>query len=101
MKQEVPILIDEFKPKAEYILVKPIKIEAEKKSESGIVLAIASQKSTLERPTLGEVIAVGDKIEDISEGTIVLWPQTDGIDMEFSDGECILLRYESIIGMKK
>jgi len=100
--QVVQIASTEFQPKNEFILVKPVKLEkGEKKTESGLIIAINQNKSALDRPTVGDVVAVGADIEDISEGDVVLWPKTDGLDIEFVDGEFLLLRYTSIIGMKK
>lgn len=100
--QYVQILSTEFQPKNEFLLVKPQAAErTEQKTESGIVLAINPQKSSLDRPSSGSVIAVGSDIEDIKEGDFVLWPNTDGIDLEFVDGVFTLLRYKSVIGTKK
>lgn len=89
----------EFIPLDEFLLVKPKELETEVKSDFGIV--IEQKRSTLDRPTSGTVISVGCKIEDIKENDYVLWPQTDGIDIEFSDGKFILLRYKSLIGYKR
>lgn len=99
-KQEVNILSSEFQPKNEYVLVKPVKLESEKKTESGLIIAL-KPSSSLERPTSGTVVAVGKDIEDITEGMFILWPGTDGLDIIFTDGEFVLLRYKSIIGSKK
>lgn len=100
--QKVNILSTEFHPKNEYLLVKPEAIESgEKVTESGIVFAIKQKPSSLERPTSGTVISVGKDIDDIKEADFVLWPGTDGLDIEFNDGEFILLRYKSVIGSKK
>jgi co-chaperonin GroES (HSP10) len=99
MKQEVPIKSTEFQPKATHILVKAVELEKEKTTESGLIISI--NQSSMARPTVGEVLEVGCDVKDVKKGTIVLWPQTDGIDLEFDDGEFVLLRYESIIGSKK
>jgi co-chaperonin GroES (HSP10) len=99
MKQEVPIKSTEFMPKQEYLLVKPMTVETEKKTDSGLVISL--NKSSLERPSMGEVLEVGSDIEDIKSGDTVLWPATDGLDFEFTDGDFVLLRYASVIGMKK
>lgn len=96
-KQEVQIKSSAFRPKNEYILVKPELPPAEKKTESGIILPDLN-RSVLDRPISGTAVSVGSDIEDITEGDFVLWPGTDGLDIEFTDGEFILLRYKSIIG---
>lgn len=97
--QVISIKSTEFQPKSEYILVKPEDLQKEKKTESGIVLSI--ENAPTDRPTYGEVQAVGSDIEDVVPGQMVIWPNTDGIDLEFTDGIRILLRYKSILGMKK
>ncbi len=102
LAQQVNLLSSEFQPKNEYILVKPEEIKAqEKTTESGLILAIQPKPSSLSRPTSGPVVAVGKDIEDIKEGDFILWPGTDGLDLEFIDGVFTLLRYKSVIGSKK
>ena len=100
--QRVEIESTEFHPKNEYVLVKPAELEkGEKKTESGLIIAIRQNESALDRPTSGKVISVGSDIDDITEGDFVLWPNTDGLDLEFNDGIFMLIRYKSIIGSKK
>lgn len=101
--QQVNLLSKEFQPKNEYILVKPeeLKQQTEKTLESGLILAIQPKSTLLTRPTSGPVVAVGSDIEDIKEGDFILWPGTDGLDLEFIDGIFTLLRYKSVIGCKK
>jgi chaperonin GroES len=102
MQQQVSIKSTEFQPKNEYILVKPEAVtHGEKTSDFGIVIAIAAQATSTERPTSGTVIAVGSDINDIKDGDFILWPNTDGLDIEFDDGDFILLRYKSVIGSKR
>lgn len=99
-KQLVDIKSTEFQPKNEYVLVKPAEQQTEKTTESGLVISVAP-KSVLDRPSSGTVISVGSDIEDIAENDFVLWPSTDGLDLEFTDGDFMLIRYKSIIGSKK
>jgi co-chaperonin GroES (HSP10) len=99
-KQQVNILSTDFQPKNEYLLVKPEAMVSERTTESGLVIPI-KQTSILDRPTSGKVVSLGSDIADIKEGMLVLWPGTDGLDIEFIDGDFILLRYKSIIGSKK
>ena len=92
----------EFEPKNQYVLVKPEALQrGEIKAESGVIIAIKQNTSSLDRPTSGTVIASGEDIEDIVDGDYVVWPGTDGLDIEFNDGTFMLLRYKSIIGCKK
>lgn len=99
--QEIYMLSTEFQPRSEYALVKPIDLEKEKKSDSGIVISLGSQASTLERPGSGEVIAVGSDVEGIESGDMILWPETDGLDLMFNDGQFMLIRDKSILGKRK
>ena len=100
--QKVEILSSEFQPKNEYILVKPAEMaKGEQTTESGIVIAIRQNTSALDRPTSGTVLAVGSDITDINAGDFILWPNTDGLDLEFTDGVFVLIRYKSVIGSKK
>lgn len=99
-KQQVNINSDQFYPRKEFILVKPIDLLAEKTTAGGIVIPSQNQ-SVNDRATEGEVISFGDDIDDIPVGSIVVWPSTDGIELEMPDGDFILLRYLSVIGMKK
>lgn len=101
-EQKVDLLSTEFQPKNEYVLVKPIELEkGEKKTESGLIISLNQNTSSLDRPTAGTVVDVGADIKDIEVGSVVLWPMTDGLDIEFTDGPFMLLRYASIIGSKK
>jgi len=99
--QRVYINGSEFQPKNNYVLVNPVELKSEEVTETGLVLGINENKSVINRPTMGDVIAIGKDIEDIAEGETVFWPNTDGIDFEFNDGIKVLLKYESIIGSKK
>jgi co-chaperonin GroES (HSP10) len=98
-KQIVHLFSNEFQPKNNFILVKPAEHKKEAVTQTGIIIPI--NQSSLDRPTSGTVVSVGSDIKDISENTFVLWPNTDGLDIEFIDGIFILLQYKSIIGFKK
>jgi len=99
-KQVLDLTSAEFKPRNEYILIKPIPIKTEKVSDGGILVPMLN-KSVNDRPTSGDVIDVGDDINDIKTGDVVIWPGTDGLDLELNDGDFMLLRYKSVIGTKK
>jgi len=97
--QRVEMLSTEFQPKNEFILIKPEDHKKEISTPSGIIVPL--NHSILDRPTSGTVIARGSEINDIPIGAFVMWPNTDGLDIEFIDCECILLQEKSIIGFKK
>lgn len=100
-KQRVQFKSHQFQPKNEYVLVKPQELQKEEKSDSGIVLSLGNQKSSLIRPSTGRVVSVGADIDDIQEDMLIIWPETDGLDLAFDDGDYMLIRYKSVIGMKK
>lgn len=89
----------EFTPRNDLILVEPIELKKEEVTDSGII--IQNELSSTDRPTSGKVVAVGAEVAEVSSikpGDTVLWPNTDGLDIEFDDGVRMLLRYETIIG---
>jgi co-chaperonin GroES (HSP10) len=99
--QRVYIESEEFKPQNDFILVKPQEFKEEETTTSGIVLSQAKDQSGMERPTAGITVAIGDEVEGIVKDDFIMWPNTDGLNIEFNDGEFLLLRAKSIIGTKK
>lgn len=95
-KQRINISSKEFQAKGEYILVRPFETLKEETTAGGIVLQI--EETVLSRPTFGEVVSLGKEIKDITLGQAVLWPETDGIDLEFNDGYFVLIRERSVLG---
>ena len=72
----------EFQPKNEYVLVKPQELETgEKKSDSGFIIEVKQNQSSLNRPTTGTVVSGGSDIDDISEDMLIIWPETDGLSL--------------------
>lgn len=103
--QRIHSLSKSFHPTNGYLLVKPRDLEQEETSEGGIVVTLKQNKSSLERSSSGEVVHVGlgeEKDEfKLSVGDTIVWPESDGLDLKFDDGEFLLLRYKSVIGMVK
>lgn len=99
-KQQVNMRSSEFIPNKEYILVKP-ESQIEKTTDGGIIIPLTKKQNTFNRPTAGQVIAIGVDVDNINDGDFVIWPTTDGLDLEFDDGEFILVRQKSVIGFKK
>lgn len=97
--QKINLNSAEFTPRCNSILVKYKQPEKEVKSDSGIILEM--HRSSLERETQGEVIAVGVEVDWINPGDFVVWPMTDGINLDMLDGEFLLLRETSILGKQK
>lgn len=98
-KQRVEMLSTEFQPIGKNILVDPIGLKKEETTAGGIILKV--QETALTRPFQGTVIEVGEEIQGIEPGDFVMWPDTDGIDFEFDDGEKVLIRLQSVLGIKK
>ena len=98
--QRVYLKSTEFQPQQDLILIKVVELHQEENSASGLILSI-KKESVTHRPTSGEVISKGSKVENVEIGDFVFWPTADGIDFEFDDGNFLLLRDASIIGTKK
>lgn len=102
-KQRVYIDSTEFQPNNELILVKPLELNKEEVTESGIILEIRKE-SVLDRPSFGTIIEMGagvNNADSLKKGDMIFWPNTDGIEFEFNDGVFLLLRDKSILGVKK
>lgn len=99
--QEVHMNSSDFVPRKETVLVKYQELEHTKevKTAGGIIIQ-QEQRSSLERTTFGEVLAVGAELSWVNPKDVVVWANTDGINLKFNDGEFILLREHSILGKK-
>lgn len=89
----------EFVPTEGLVLIKPIQLKKEETSASGLVISIRKE-SVIERPTAGEVINIGEDCKNAKIGNIVFWDMQSGLDLEFDDGQFLLVRDKSIIGNK-
>lgn len=96
MYQTISIKSTEFQPLPEYLLVEPEALEKEEKTQSGIVIGI--QRSVVDRPSCGKIIKAGTNDLGLEENDYIVWPSTDGIDAEFTDGKFLLLKVKSVIG---
>lgn len=97
--QRIYIKSEEFQPTEGLVLTKPIELKKEETTMSGLVISI-KQESIVVRPSHGKVIAVGDNCK-AEIGKVVFWPMSDGLDLEFDDGQFLLVRDKAIIGIKK
>lgn len=100
MTQRLYINSEDFAPTKGLALIKAIQLKKEETSTSGIILSIRKE-SVVERPTAGEVISIGAECKNAEIGKIVFWDMISGLDIEFDDGEFILIRDETIVGTKK
>ena len=100
MTQRLYVNSSEFVPTEGLALIKAVQLKQEETSVSGIILSIRKE-SVIERPTAGEVISVGKDCLNAEVGKIVFWDMQSGLDIEFDDGEFILIRDKTIVGTKK
>ena len=100
MTQRLYINSNEFQPTEGLVLIKAIQLKKEETSSSGIILSIRKE-SVVERPTAGEVITIGTECTNAKIGTVVFWDMSSGLDIEFNDGEFILIRDKTIVGTKE
>lgn len=98
--QRIYINYNEFQPTEGLVLVRPIKLKEEEVSASGLIVAIRKE-SVIERPTYGEVLAVGKDCLNANIGQVVFWDLQSGLDLEFEDEKLLLIRDKTIIGVKK
>jgi len=101
MAQRIKILSTEFQPKNEYVLVKPEELKTEETILPSGIIKLGEELKSTDRPTSGVVVDAGCECEDITQGDFIIWPNTDGLDLTFNDGEFMLLRFASVIGSKK
>jgi len=93
--------IKHIKPLFDNVLVKPL--EAEAKTASGIILP----DSTQEKPTVGEIMAVGSgKTKDgkkipmnVKVGQKVMYKKWGGNEIKFEEGEWTLIGQEDILAL--
>lgn len=98
--QRIYINHNEFQPTEGLVLVRPIQLKKEEVSASGIITEIRKE-SVIERPTYGEVLAIGSECINAKIGETVFWDMTSGLDLQFEDEQLILIRDNTIIGIKK
>ena len=97
MIQKLPFEACRFKAMKGHLLLKVLSSDSVEVSKSGIVIG---KKSVLDRPCWGEVMSSG--VDNIIEGDVVVFPNTDGIDCEFNEHTgYMLLKGDSVIGIIK
>lgn len=102
-KQKIKMQSSEFEPRNGLVLIKPEELDkGEKTTETGLILATKQNQSIVDRPSTGYVVAAGHPKESVIKvGEFVIWPDTDGLDLEFDDGDFLLIKADSIIGKRK
>jgi chaperonin GroES len=84
-----------FKPLGTRILIKPLPVES--KTASGIFIP----ENAKEKPSQGEVVAVGPGNERMqtSVGDQVLYPQHGGVEIKLEGISYILIKEEDVYGI--
>lgn len=112
MIQKINMNSTEFVPGTELLLVKveQKRMDADKVSAGGIVIEQAKIRSVNDRPSMGTVVSIGQDVVSAKPGDCVVFPNTDGQDVQFNDSDeiykvdelaqFIILRDTSIIGRK-
>lgn len=86
-----------FKPLGERILVE--RLEEESKTSSGIIIP----DNAKEKPLMGRVKAVGNKISDgckcVVEGDTIVFGKYKGTEIKLESKEYIVLELEDVLGI--
>lgn len=89
-----------LKPIGERVVIK--KLEAEKKTQSGIVLPESAQ----EKPQYAEVVAISsdilndkDKEDSLKEGDKVIYSQYAGTDVKIDGENYVVLAYKDVLAV--
>lgn len=82
-----------LKPLNDRVLVK--RLEEENKTASGIIIPDNSK----EKPAQGEVVAVGNKAEDVKAGDKVIFGKYSGQEVKVEGQEFIIMKEEEIFGI--
>lgn len=89
-----------LKPIGERVVIK--KLEAEKKTESGIVLPESAQ----EKPQYAEIVAISndilndeDKKDSLKVGDKVIYSQYAGTDVKIEDENFVVIAYKDVLAV--
>ena len=89
-----------IRPLADRVVIK--KLEAEKKTQSGIVLPESAQ----EKPQYAEVVAISndilndqDKKDSLKEGDKVIYSQYAGTDVKIDGENYVVLAYKDVLAV--
>ena len=83
-----------IKPLGERVLIK--QTEQEEVTKSGIVLPGTASK---EKPIIGEVLAIGAKVEDIKVGNKVIFEQYSGTEVKDGDESYLILEKDNVLAI--
>ena len=83
-----------IKPLGERVLIK--QTEQEEVTKSGIVLPGTASK---EKPIIGEVLAVGRKIEEVKVGDKVIFEKYSGTEVKDGDESYLILEKDNVLAI--
>lgn len=84
-----------IKPLADRVLILPQSVE--EKTACGIILP----DSAKEKQFQGRIVNIGDKVENLSVGDVVLYSKNKGTEVELNDVKHLIIRQEDILAIVK
>lgn len=91
MEEEVEISIEKLKIVNNQILVAPVKV----KQTSGLV----KPEQYEDKPEFGRVLRVGDKIEGVKEGDIILFGKWSTLKLTINGKDYLIMRGDDLVGI--
>ena len=82
-----------FKPLGERVLVK--RLEEENTTSSGIIIP----DNAKEKPSRGEVVAVGDEVKELTCGNVVVFGKYSGNEISLDGEKYLVINVEDIFGI--
>lgn len=83
-----------LKPLNNFILVTVEKVE--KKTASGIYLADSIE---IDMTLRGKVISAGKDVEEVKEGSTVIFPRECGVNVKFEDKSYVVLNEKNVLAI--
>ncbi len=81
-----------FKPLMDRVLAEPMDVE--EKTESGIIIPDTAK----EKPQQATVIEVGDDVELVKKGDVVVFEKYAGNEIKIDDKKYVILKEDEILG---
>ncbi|HHX76022.1 MAG TPA: co-chaperone GroES [Acholeplasmataceae bacterium] len=82
-----------LKPLSDHVILSYIK--EEEKTASGIILTTEAK----EKQSMGKVVAIGPKVEDIKVDDKVVYQSYSGTKTKFNDEEYLIIKAEDILAI--
>jgi hypothetical protein len=92
---------ERFYPEAGLLLIKPRELPKGEVKHGELIIEMEQNQSVVDRPTFGEVIAVGEDVDSSYINSNVIWVEHDGMDLELQDGGFIVIKLKSLLGKVK